>query len=225
MSDTDRQGRMTNAGEMLGRSQGSAKQKGALGGALSALSGTIGNDELMARLSAGNQNRDDLLDFLVQRLAEMRTAQLAEIELSKVTENSMRTTLAENRHDQPNPRRWHQAAALYQQAAAALCSGQLHRGADLVEQAAKEDKRAFEQMSSFAETEASAMENDAGNAGTPSADTACTSCAEPEGVGVADEILRVMTAGNENLKGQRRELDPWWTDLEEEEEEEENGGS
>lgn len=227
MGDTDRQGRTTNAGEMLGRSQGSTKQKGALGGALSALGGALGNDELLARLGAGNQNRDDLLDFLVQRLAEMRTAQLAEVELAKATENSMRTTLAESEshHSQPNPRRWHQAAALYQQAAAALCSGQLHRGAELVEQAAKEDKRAFEQMSKFAKGEGQALESGSAPGGAPSSDTACTSCAEPDGVGVADEILRVSIAGNENLKGQRRELDPWWTDLEEEEEEEENGGS
>ena len=112
----------------------------------------------MARLSAGNTNRDDLLDFLVQRLAEMRTAQLAEIDLAKATENSLRTSLAESKTEQPQAQRWNQAAKLYQDAARALCNGQLHRGASLVEQAVKEDKKAFDQLSSFVETEAQGIE-------------------------------------------------------------------
>lgn len=197
-----------------------------MGGALAALSGQLGNDELMARLSAGNTSRDDLLDFLVQRLAEMRTAQLAEMDLAKATENSLRTTMSESesQHDKPLPQRWKAAAQLYQNAARALCSGQLHRGASLVEQAAKEDKKAFEQMSRFVKTEAQELESGAGPSSDVTADTACTACAEPDGVDVADEILRVTLEGNANLKGQRRELDPWWTDLEEEEEEEEGAG-
>lgn len=210
---------------MLGRTSGSTQKKGALGGALSALSGQIGNDELLARLGQGNANRDDLLDFLVARLAEMRTAQLAEVELANTTENSLRTTMSESESqaEKPNPQRWAQAARLYQDAARALCSGQLHRGADLVDQAAKADKTAFDTLSKFVKTEASAAQEGFGAPTEISSDTACTECSEPVGVGVADEILRVTTDGNVNLKGQRRELDPWWTDLEEEEEEEQSG--
>lgn len=226
MADNDRQGRTTTASEMLGRSNGSGQKKGALGGALSALSGQIGNDELLARLAQGNSSRDDLLDFLVQRLAEMRTAQLAEIDLARETENSMRTTMSESESQahKPDPKRWTEAARLYQDAARALCAGQLHRGASLVDQAAKADKTAFDNLSKFVQTEAKAAEEGGGAPVEVSSDTACTACGEPAGVDVADEILRVGIDGNAHLKGQRRELDPWWTDLEEEEEEEEQGG-
>ncbi len=221
MGENDRQGRTTSVGEMKERRAGSSRRRSAVGGALAALSGALGNDELLARIAAGNANRDDLLEFLVQRLAEMRTAQLAEIELANATANSIRTTMGESerQHEKPNPKRWHPAAQLYQRAAQALCAGQLHRGAALVEQAAKEDRRAFEQLSSLVETEAEAPSMEDAPLGTPSSAIACTECREPEGVEVAEEILRVNLDGNPYIKGQRRELDPWWTDLEEEEEE------
>lgn len=209
---------MTTASEIKQRSQGSNQEK--KGGGLAGLSAHLGNDELMERLMAGNENRDDLLDFIVQRLGQMRDMQLAEIELSTATENSLRTTLGDstNQHEKPDPKRWVLAASLYQDAANALCNGQLHRGNELMEQAVAEDKRAHENLSKFVKNEETRIESPGMNL---SSDIACTDCNQPAGLGVADEIQAVTTEGNPHIKGQRRELDPWWTDLEEEEEEEE----
>jgi len=219
MGTNDRKGSVTTAAEVLGRSSKSGKK--AAGSGLASISSSLGNDELLERIKAGNGNRDDLLEYLVERLAHMRTAQLAEIEQSMNTENSFRTTLGDsaNQNEQLNPRRWIPAAKLYQDASRALCSGQLHRGMELVEQANLEEKKAFTELSKFVECDA---EQSDGPEVHPLPDTACTDCREPVGVHVADEIQAVTTEGNPNVKGQRRELDPWWTDLEEEEEEEAN---
>lgn len=219
---TGDQDRQTTVGEIKQRSQGTQKDK--KGGALASLSAQLGNDEMLERLAAGNENRDDLLDFIVQRLGQMRDAQLAEIELATVTENSMRTTLGDstNQHEKPDPQRFDQAARLYQEAGRALCSGQLHRGKELMDQAVREDQRAHENLSKFVKQEEAASELDAPSVEITS-EVACTDRTEPDGLGIADDILAVTTEGNQNIKGQRRELDPWWTDLEEEEEEEEGG--
>ena len=101
-----------------------------------------------------------------------------------------------------------------------LCAGQLHRGKELLDQAVAEDRRAHENLSRFVKAEEDAADFE-GPPAEVSSDVACTDRQEPEGIGIADEILQVTLEGHPSIKGQRRELDPWWTDLEEEEEEEE----
>lgn len=222
MSSSD-QDRQTTVGEIKQRSQGAQTDKKA-GGALASLSAQLGNDELLERLMAGNENRDDLLDFIVQRLGQMRNAQLAEIELAMATDNSTQTLLgeSESQHEKPDPTRFHEAAHLYQESAQLLCAGQLHRGKELLDQAVEADRRAHENLSRFVKSEEAASELEAPEVQI-SSDVACTDRGEPNGLDVAHEILSVTIEGNASIKGQRRELDPWWTDLEEDEDEEEEG--
>lgn len=221
MSTGDQETRLTTASEIKQRSNASDSEK--KGGGLAGLSAQLGNDGLMERLTAGNGNRDDLLDFILQRLGSMRDIQLAELDLCKDTSNSMTTTLAESgmQHDKPDPTRWIQAANLYQDAARALCSGQLHRGNELLDQAVAEERRQKENLTSLVDVVEERLQ---GPDVSLSSNVACTDCPEPEGLKVADEIQSVTTDGHISIKGQRRELDPWWTDLEEEEEEEEANG-
>lgn len=221
MSTGDQESRLTTASEIKQRSHASDSEK--KGGGLAGLSAQLGNDGMMERLTAGNGSRDELLDFIVQRLGSMRDIQLAELDLCKDTSNNMSTTLAESgmQNDKPDPTRWIQAANLYQDAARALCSGQLHRGNELLDHAVAEERRQKENLTSLVQVVEERIE---GPGVAVSSDIACTDRPEPEGLRVADEIQAVTTSEHVSIKGQRRELDPWWTDLDEEEEEEEANG-
>lgn len=220
MANTSDQARTTTAGEILDRSKSPSRAKQ---GGLAGLAASMGNDELMARLEQGNLSRDEMLEFLVQRLGTMRDAQLAEIDMTNRVDNTFRTTLGDSAtHAEPSPRRWAEAANLYEQAARALCGGQLHKGHQLLESATKAEEQAFQDVKELSQFD-DRLKNGEGDRTSPdiSANIACTECEVPEGVDIADDIQRVSIEGHQSIKGQRRELDPWWTDLEEEEEEEE----
>lgn len=220
MADSDKQGRTTTAGEILDRGKTTRSAKT---GGLAGLSGKLGNDELMGRIEQGNANRDELLEFLVNRLESMRTSQLTEIAMTRATDNETQTNMADlaQKGIRLDPTRWIEPARLYEQAARALCSGQLHRGSELVGQAMKADHRAYDQLSGLVQVDEAMRAGQPGALADISADTACADCPEPAGVEVAYEIQRVTNDHFEGAFTSRRELDPWWTDLEEEEEEEE----
>jgi len=226
MSNSSDQTRTTTVSEVLDRSK---KPSSSRGSGLTGLAGQLGNDELMARLEQGNGTRDELLEFLASRLESMKNAQDAEVELAKRVDNSFRTALGESemRGNDPKPKRWKEAAGLYESAARALCSGQLHRGKELMERAVKADKKAFNDVKSLIEFDKRL--EDQGTAEDPPVldigpEIACTDCREPDSLRLAMEIQEVTINGNDRIKGQRRELDPWWVWEEEEEEEEAAGG-
>ncbi|MEZ4318051.1 MAG: hypothetical protein R3F61_11125 [Myxococcota bacterium] len=225
MANGPDQARTTTVGEVLGRSK---KPESSRGGGLAGLAGQLGNDELMERLQKGNGTRDELLEFLSSRLESMHSAQQAEVDLTNRMDNRFRTALGEsqNMKDRPAPKRWIEAAKLYESAAKALCSGQLHRGQALVDQAVKADKRAFEQAEALVQWDKRLEDTGATMDSIPqaSADTACTDCPEPEALRLAHEIQEVTENVHKGIKGERRELDPWWMEEEEEEEEEGEGG-
>lgn len=223
MAETGERGRTTTVGEILDRSKGTRSTHGS---GLAAMNGRLGNDELLDRIEQGNASRDELLEFLVGRLEAMRTAQLAEIALTQKTNSEFLNHLgaSEMQGIKPEPERWAEAARLYEQAARALCAGQLHRGGELVEQAVTADHKAFDDLGGLVRVDEAARAETPGALGDISADTACAECPEPEGVELAYEIQRVSNDGAQNIRVARRELDPWWTDLEEEEEEEEGAG-
>ena len=64
------------------------EQRKAMGDATSAklakMGSAIGNDEIQKRLAQGNATRDELLQFLSQRLTTIRDVQLREIEQCQV---------------------------------------------------------------------------------------------------------------------------------------------
>lgn len=223
MADSEHQGRTTTAGEILDRSKANQSSKGS---GMAALSGQLGNDELMGRIEQGNATRDELLDFLVNRLETMRSAQLTEIAMTRIQDSQTQANMAElaQKGITLDPKRWIEPARLYEQAARALCSGQLHRGGEIVQQAMKADEKAVHEVSAIVQVDA-VMSAGQGALADVSSNTACAECPEPDGVDLAYEIQRVTNEGYEHIRGQRRELDPWWTDLEEEEEEEDGAGA
>ncbi len=229
MANGSDQTRTTTVGEVLGRSSGTSKSSKS---GLTGLAGAVGNDELLGRLEQGNGSRDELLELLSARLESMHNAQKAEIELTHRMDNTFRTELGDSdrKGDGPRPKRWGVAAALYEDAARALCAGQLHRGNDLMEKAVKADKKAFAEVQPLVEYDKRLADKGVEldrvseiSAGVSSS-VACTDCPLPDSLGIAHEIQGVSNEGHEQIKGQRRELDPWWMYEEEEEEEEGEGG-
>lgn len=194
---------------------------------------TIGNDVIQQRLAQGSANRDQLLQFLVQRLGTMRAVQLKELNLldEHLAENkgAIADTLKEGK-TAPDPERWGEAASLYENAATHLCRGALARGTGLIKQAVEAERRAFDSMSTLVDVSSVAEEVGSVGPGEPPVRTeqlevtATASTELPEGVSVAKDIQNV-TKEAPDITWRKRARDPWWTlDEEEEEEEQADGG-
>lgn len=192
-----------------------------LGGAKS-----LGNAEMKNKLDGKNAKRDEMLAFLCKRLSTMRSVQ--EREAAQATKQAMgqdRNLLkdgGDKANFESNPLKWRVPAQVYEQAATALCQGDLHRGSQLIEKAMAEEKRCFDKVSNHINL--SDIDTGIGSVPEQALETApgetCGECATPAGVDVADEIDRCETEPPKMTDG-AREMDPDW---EEEEEEEEDKG-
>ncbi|TNE90772.1 MAG: hypothetical protein EP330_07535 [Deltaproteobacteria bacterium] len=213
------------AANLAAKDPTSARLKGA---------GTVGNDAIQQRLAAGKANRDQLLQFLVQRLGTMRAVQLKEMNLldEKHMAENKGAIADELKSDKtaPDPERWHEAAGLYEQAAIHLCRGALARGTDLMQQAVAAERRAFDSLtalvdvSSIEEQQGSVSPEDPPVSSDQLEVTATAATEVPEEVRLAKEIQDVVRE-DPDITWRKRTRDPWWTlDEEEEEEEEADGG-
>lgn len=195
---------------------------------------TVGNDAIAQRLAQGTASRDQLLQFLVQRLGTMRAVQLKELELlsdKHMAEN--KGAIADEQKASktaPDPERWREAAALYEQAATHLCRGALSRGTGLMKQAVEAERRAFDSLTALVNLDAIEEQHGKAAPGDPPVEvselevTATAATDVPAEVGLAREIQNVV-AETPDITWRKRTRDPWWTlDEEEEEEEEADGG-
>ncbi|MCO4748102.1 MAG: hypothetical protein KC912_25130 [Proteobacteria bacterium] len=194
----------------------------------------VGNDTIQKRLSQGANSRDELLQFLTQRLGTMRQVQLRELGLldARSMAQNKGAIADEQKHGvtAPAPERWGESARLYEEAAIHLCRGSLARGTALIQQAVAAEQRAFDTMTTLVSL--ADIDADQGVApGEPpvtAADldvSATAACDMPEGVQVARDIQNVV-AETPNITWRKRARDPWWTlDEEEEEEEAADGGA
>jgi len=188
----------------------------------------LGNDEVQRRIHAGNATRDQLLTFLVQRLNSVRTAQLREISAAQPAEVRRWWMRASDSHKpeytKPEPTRWHTTARLYEEAAHALCRGDVKRGGALVEQAMAEEQRAFRGVSIVVKTDDLQQGEDPTGALQIAQAQTAGECDAPAGLGVAHDIL-CENLVIEDMPVRRRPRDPWWTgDEEEDTKKPEDGG-
>jgi hypothetical protein len=186
---------------------------------LTKLATNLGNDEVQKRLEKGNASRDEMLKFLVDRLAVVRDVQLREVALCNRQANWDFWRLVQNQGaqiDKPDPTRWCEVGKLYEQAAYHLCRGDLARGAAEMKRATEAEQSAFNRLTRLVETTErertaevpAVVEGPGAGAGA---------CPMPEGVDVATQIQNV-TENMPRLPDLERTQDPWWTDEEEEEE-------
>jgi hypothetical protein len=187
---------------------------------LEALAKGVGNDEIQQRLNSQSAKRDELLQFLVQRLETLRDVQQRELALSQKAANFdwwRQVGDAQKDVGKPDPTRWRESAHQYEQASYHLCRGDVRRGQAELKKAMDAEKRAFDQLTKLVEVSEQERGQAAPEALGDAGVGAAGACAEPEGVQVAREIQNVTTTPNAPPVVQRVQ-DPWWTEEEEEEE-------
>lgn len=111
---------------------------------LARLAGAVGNEGMKGRLDDATRERDALVGFVGQRLAELRSCQLAEAR-AMGAERRWFDEVGRGRagFGLPDPTRWRAPAALYRRALEALAMGNLARAGDFVDQAVEAERAAF----------------------------------------------------------------------------------
>jgi len=199
---------------------------------LKAMGKKLGNDELQQRIQKGNASRDELMDFLKDRLHTMRDVQKREILASDSTNHREHWRQISDQQKtevtNPDPTRWREAARIYEQAAYQLARGSLGRGQQLVEKAMAEEKRTFDKLTSIihvTEEELQELESGPDCAMDAAPTDACAATEVPTEVQELARAIQRVTEKAPEVPGRKRVRDPWWTLEEEEEEEEEGGGA
>ncbi len=223
---TDRKG--TTVKPLSGTKAGSGQKMGDAGSReLRTMAAKAGNQGLDGKLREQGAMRDTLLQFICQRLKTMHTVQGFERDEMKHEREWFRP-LARGQagYHLPDPTRWHQAAQLFQQAAQAMCNGNLGQGAALMERAMEAERAAYDSTPAMVRDHLDRSNNAAAAAPAELAHvgsrSTCAATALPKDIVYADRILAVEDTMERPPPLNRRRGNAWW--LEEEEEEEEGEG-
>jgi hypothetical protein len=138
----------------LGRAGGTVRHGGAgpamndaASQALRRAGGLAGNRDLAKHLRTPEGRRDAMVEFICERLRRVRDAQLVEQrEWADRSEWVRAVERGRKGAHLPDPGRWAECAAKYQEAMKALCAGNLARGAQLLEQAVAAERSAFDSL-------------------------------------------------------------------------------
>lgn len=195
---------------------------------LQKVSGKMGNESLQEQLKQRGGNRDQLLDFIVQHLQNIQSVQKIELGEMKNKEEWFRSVAkGENGFHLPQATRWHEAAKLFKRSAQAMCSGDLSRGKDLLDQALEQERAAYESLPKMVSDKLSKVARSGGEAPAElSKDGAeiCPSTRLPQEIAIADQILNVRDVMGNAPPIRRTRPFTWWEDKEEESEEDEEDG-
>lgn len=214
----------TSARELpISRQGGSQTRAPKSAGILPEMSAHLGNHEMNARLQAATQKRDGLLGFITERLGSMHGLQSRELRsIGQRDQWKHEVALGKDGFSLPQPTRWREAAGLYRAAAAAICGGNLSRGADLLRRAMKAERVALESYPEFLGGKKTPEEDlRAGPASIEGIETGegCPVTSLPAGIELAERIIRV---GETTDPVAARHLysphEGWWADEELDEE-------
>lgn len=190
----------------------------------------VGNDELQRRIEKGNASRDEMLEFVVDRLRIMRKAQVRELDLARLDRQRdwWKVVADKQKEDftKPRPTRWAEVARIYEEASAQVCRGALGRGRDLLERGIEAEKEEWSSLTKLVDTrELDTTPEGPEEMGQIQAGDACGATDVPQEIRkLTDEIENVTQVAKEP-PGRKRLRDPWWTLWEEEEEEDEGEGA
>ena len=156
----------------------------------------MGNDHIKDSLKGSASQRDAMLAHICARLGVLEGAQDKERQ-AMGSEREWFKGVAKGVEGYHNPdlSRWHESAKLYQRAGAAMCNGQLGRGAQLLEQAASAERAAFESVPKFVEADLEAHQHAVAAPEVAMAandEAACAGCAKPADLKIADKILALQ---------------------------------
>lgn len=198
---------------------------------LEKLARLVGNDAIKGRIERGNASRDAMMQYLCERLRVMRQLQIRELSMTQRGSHFdwWRDAADHNKPDlqEPKPTRWNPAARAYEDAANALCKGDLTRGRQHMADAMELEREAhvtLTKLVDLTDLDFDARPSD-GQLGDITATDTSGPCEAPDDVNIASEIYSVTTTVPD-MPNRKRTRDPWWTEEEEEEEEEKaDGGS
>lgn len=124
----------------------------------------------------------------------------------------------------PEPKRWAEPAAIYEDAVRALCRGDLGRAKSLIQQAEAIETKLHDQTTSLVDTRDLNTEEELPDVlGQIASGEACAPCDDGGLIELAREI-QAEVAEIANPPVRKRVAAPWWTEEEEEEEEEDDAG-
>jgi hypothetical protein len=184
----------------------------------------VGNEELKQRIENQKANRDDLLQFIVDRLQKVREVQLKELDVGRIRRQREWWKDVSDIHKEdatkPKPTRWREVARIYEEAAYQLCRGALGRGKMLVERGIDLEKKTFGDLTKLVDSDDEDIDTPDAMASITS-DEACPADNVPQEIHQLSNEIQNVTHVTVEPPGRKRKRDPWWTLWEEEEEEEE----
>ncbi len=195
--------------------------------ALQKAGGKLGNQSLAKHVKSPNALRDEFLKTIVSRLKGIRSAQLTEDSAHRDSRNLHRRAIYRGADHQADPGRFRDVARRYQEAAQALASGLLERGAQLLEQAFQLEEEVFASMPDHVKEELEAGAQGEGD--LPSgldqiaSGATCSRCSLPQDLVLADWIQALDP--HIELRGVRGKAPHNWWDEEQDEEEEDGDDS
>ena len=209
-----------------GRAQGGkAGMSDAASEKLAKLSRQSGNANVKDQLSSVEGRRDDLLQFICERLKIVNEIQAVEIEVGgREREWFREVQKGEPGHFAPDGSRWHDTARLFMEAAHALCSGNLGRGVDLLEQAQEAERAAMESCPDQVVQKIMPAKRKLPEEPEAALDVAsgagCPTVARPMDLKYGEEVLAKIEDARETPAMKKTGPKTWWEELEEDEEEE-----
>ncbi len=186
----------------------------------------VGNDGLRQQMNQGKTDRGFMLAHIGDRLRVMREVQQRELALTErgPVYDWWRTVGKDKKGPAtaPDPTRWHETARKYDQAATALCQGDISRGHALLDDAMAAENKVFASLTSLVDL--TEIENDT-RGDTQDLDALVSvgqldPIARPDDLNLVKEILSVTTEGPDTPGLMQSGQTPWWAEEEEEEEEE-----
>jgi hypothetical protein len=183
----------------------------------------LGNERMAVRLHRATGHRDDMLAFIGGRLASMRGLQVQEQQaVGQRAEWKHEVAKGESGFWLPDPTRWREAAEMYRTAAAAICGGNLSRGADLLRKAMEAERSARDSFPDFldeGDEESEALVEGPAAFDDIDPGEGCPVIPLPEEIDLAEQIMRV-TEQADPVPARHLYLPHvgWWDEEEEDEE-------
>jgi len=186
----------------------------------------VGNEELKQRIERQQASRDDMLQFIVDRLQKVRAVQLRELDIGRIRRQREWWKDVSDIHKEdvtkPQPTRWHEVARIYEEAAYQLSRGALGRGRMLVERGIDVETKTFGDLTKLIEVDSDETDIDAPDGmASIGSDEACPTDNVPQEIHQLSNEIQNVTHVAVEPPGRKRKRDPWWTLWDEEEEEEE----
>lgn len=183
----------------------------------------LGNKTVADIIQTANGRRDDIMEFIVERLKNVRAMQIDE-NLARTNPETWYRDVFKGAagHHLPEPGRWAECARHYRDAAKELAAGHMGRARALLERAMQAETQAYETLPVFVkdtlDPEIDTLESRPVGADNVGTEETCTPTDLPKEIALANKIMD-KDPSPKQVVTPKRKPHTWWTEEEEEEEE------